>query len=102
MLNLVRSRRAWIYVLSLLALLVPAGGIAYLGAFSYRDDMGAVSAQQDRQKEVAVAIAARIAAKIGDAFDAIERAVAAKDVPRGPLPAPLTRHWFWIAADARI
>ena len=33
-----RSRRAWIYVLSVLALLVPAGGIAYLGAVSYRDE----------------------------------------------------------------
>ena len=102
MLRQVRSRRAWVYVLSVLALLVPAGGIAYLGAFSYRDERGAVSAQQERQKEVAVAIAARIEAAIGDAFDAIERAVSAKELPRGALPAPLARYWFWIASDGHM
>jgi len=107
MLRQVRSRRAWVYVLSVLALLVPAGGIAYLGAFSYRDERGAVSAQQERQKEVAVAIAARIEAAIGDAFDAVERAVSAKgfsafEVPRGALPAPLARYWFWIASDGHV
>jgi hypothetical protein len=41
----VRSRRAWVNVGSLLALLVPAAGIAYLGAVSYRDERGAASAQ---------------------------------------------------------
>jgi len=102
MLTLVRSRRAWVYVLSLLALLVPAGGIAYLGAFSYQNDMGAVSAQQDRQKEAAVAIAARIAGRISDAIDAVEAAVAMKEPPHGPLKAPLAKHWFWIGADGRV
>src|SRR5258707_686720 len=38
----VRARRAWIYVLSVLALLVPAGGIAYLGGVSYRAGAGAL------------------------------------------------------------
>ena len=38
---MVRSTRAWVYVLSVAALLVPAGGIAYLGAVSYRDERGA-------------------------------------------------------------
>ena len=102
MLAVVRSRRAWVYVLSLLALLVPAGGIAYLGAFSYRDDMGAVSAQQQRQKEAAVAIAARIAASAGEAIAAVDAAVSSKEVPRGPRAAPLARHWFWISADGRV
>jgi len=40
MLAMVRSRRAWVYVLSLAALVVPAGGIAYLGAVSYRNERG--------------------------------------------------------------
>jgi signal transduction histidine kinase len=98
----VRSRRAWIYVLSVLALLVPAGGIAYLGAFSYRDDHGAVSEQNKRQKETADQIAARISRSIEDAFDVIDRAVTAKQLPRGPLASPLTRYWFWIDPDGRI
>ncbi len=106
MLPNVRSRRAWIYLLSVLALLVPAGGIAYLGAFSYRDDRGAVSAQNDRQKATAGAIAKRISRSIEDAFDAIDRAVSAKaetnELPRGPLAPSLARHWFWIAADGSI
>src|SRR5262245_33193257 len=51
MLAMVRSRRAWVYVLSVAALLVPAGGIAYLGAVSYRDERGAVSAQNERQRQ---------------------------------------------------
>ncbi|HEY5922396.1 MAG TPA: HAMP domain-containing sensor histidine kinase [Kofleriaceae bacterium] len=97
-----RSRRAWIYVLSVLALLVPAGGIAYLGAFSYRDDKGAVSAQTARQKKTADAIAGRITRAIEDTFDAIESAVSSKQVPRGPLAPPLSRYWFWIEAHGRI
>ncbi|HEX5063109.1 MAG TPA: hypothetical protein VFV99_27225, partial [Kofleriaceae bacterium] len=76
-----RSRRAWIYVLSVLALLVPAGGIAYLGAFSFRDERGAVTAQTERQDQTADAIARRVSIAIDAAFDAIERAVAAKQTP---------------------
>ena len=98
----VRSRRAWIYVLSVLALLVPAGGIAYLGAFSYRDDRGAVSAQTERQKAAASEIAGRISRAVEDAFDAIARATSAKQVPHGPLAAPLARYWFWIDPDGRL
>lgn len=102
MLSGVRSRRAWIYVLSVLALLVPAGGIAYLGAFSYGDERGAVSAQTERQDQTAVAIAGRIATAIDAAFDVIERAVSAKQTPRGPLALPLARYWFWIEPDGHI
>src|SRR3954469_8447530 len=73
----VRSRRAWIYVLSVLALLVPAGGIAYLGAVSYRDEKGAVSAQQERQTRAAKAIAERIDRTITAALDAVDQATTA-------------------------
>ena len=92
-------------MLSVLALLVPAGGIAYLGAFSYSDDRGAVSAQTDRQKQAAVAIAGRVSRAIDDAFDAIDKAVSApkvEDVPRGPLAPLLARYWFWIGPDGQI
>ncbi|HEX3766132.1 MAG TPA: HAMP domain-containing sensor histidine kinase [Kofleriaceae bacterium] len=89
---MVRSRRAWIYVLSLAALVVPAGGIAYLGAVSYRDERGAVSAQNERQHQAALGVASRISRAIEDALDATERAVAAGGRPA----APLARYWFWI------
>jgi signal transduction histidine kinase len=98
----VRSRRAWIYVLSVLALLVPAAGIAYLGAFSYRNDEEAVSEQVARQNDAAAQIAERISRAIEDGFEAIDRAIASKRVPRGPLSAPLARYWFWIDPDGRV
>jgi signal transduction histidine kinase len=103
MLAAVRSRRAWIYVLSVAALLVPAGGIAYLGAVSYRDERGAVSAQNARQREAALALVSRIDAAIGQALDAADRAIDAGGAP-GPIPAGgvLARHWLWIDAEHRI
>ncbi|MGE5181143.1 MAG: ATP-binding protein [Acidobacteriota bacterium] len=88
-----RSRRAWIYVLSVLALLVPAGGIAYLGAVSYRDEKGAVSAQNERQREAAQVIAARIDRAIVAALDALDR---------GQHDAPLARYAFSLDADGRL
>jgi signal transduction histidine kinase len=98
MLAMVRSRRAWLYVLSIAALLVPAGGIAYLGAGSYRDERGAVSAQNERQRRAALGIASLIVRAVEDALDDTERAVLAGTRP----DAPLARHWFWIDADLRL
>jgi signal transduction histidine kinase len=98
MLAMVRSRRAWVYVLSIAALLVPAGGIAYLGAVSYRDERGAVSAQNERQRQAALGIASLIVRAVEDALDDTERAVIAGTRPA----APLARHWFWIDADQRL
>jgi signal transduction histidine kinase len=90
-------------VLSVLALLVPAGGIAYLGAVSYRDERGAVSAQKERQDQAARAIVDRIDHAIDAALDAIDRATTASaDSGRGPLDPPLARYWFWIDADGRL
>jgi signal transduction histidine kinase len=90
-------------VLSVLALLVPAAGIAYLGAVSYRDERGAVSAQQDRQRAAATATATRIEQAIGATLDAIERATSAtSDIGRGPINGPLARYWFWIDGDGRL
>src|SRR5678815_5219849 len=90
MLARVRWRRAWVYVLSLAALVVPAGGIAYLGAVSYRDERGAVSAQNERQRQAALAIAGRISHAIDEALDATERAVASGTQA---VPAPIARYW---------
>ena len=86
-------------MLSVLALLVPAGGIAYLGAVSYRDQKGAVAAQIDRQRGAAVAIVGRIDHAITDALDAADRAAAAGQ--HGPLTG-LARYWFWLDADGHI
>ncbi len=92
--------RAWVYVLSVAALLVPAGGIAYLGAVSYRDEKGAVSDQVEHQRQTAQAIASRIDHAIVDALDEVEHAVAAGErdnsADRAQTKLPLTRYWFWI------
>lgn len=89
-------------MLSLLALLVPAGGIAYLGAFSYQNDRGAVSAQTERQKQAALAIAGRIERAIELSFSVIEAATTRTPVPQGALSAPLALHWFWIDPQGRL
>ena len=98
MLPLVRSRRAWVYVLSVVALLVPAGGIAYLGAVSYRDERGAVSAQNERQRQVALGIVGRIHTAVEGALDSVELAQTAGSRPT----APLARYWFSIAPDQTL
>jgi signal transduction histidine kinase len=82
-----------------LALLAPAAGIAYLGAVSYRDEKGAVSAQQERQRQAALAIAGRIDRAIGDALDAVDRTI---DSGGTNVDAPLARFWFWIDADGQL
>ena len=99
MLVMVRSRRAWVYVLTIAALVVPAGGIAYLGAVSYRDERGAVSAQNERQRQAALAIAGRISHTVDEALDAVERTVAAG---QRTVAAPLARYWFWIDAGQHL
>jgi signal transduction histidine kinase len=99
MLAMVRSRRAWVYVLTIAALVVPAGGIAYLGAVSYRDEHGAVSAQNERQRQAALAIAARISDAVDEALEATERAVT---TGTHAVAAPLARYWFWIDAEQHL
>jgi len=99
MLAMVRSRRAWLYVLSVAALFVPAAGIAYLGAVSYRDERGVVSAQNERQRQAALGIASRISRAIDDALDETERAVVAGS---RAARAPLARHWFWVDGEQRL
>jgi signal transduction histidine kinase len=86
-------------VLSVLALLVPAGGIAYLGAVSYRDQKGAVAGQIDRQHAAAVAIVGRIDRAIATTLDAADRAATANQT--GPFTG-LGRYWFWIDATGHI
>ena len=99
---MVRPRRAWIYALTITALLVPAGGIAYLGAVSYRDERGAIAAQDEHQKQVAKGIANRITREIDETLDAIERAAALEahaQAHPATVSMPLGRHWFWIDED---
>ena len=99
----VKPRRAWIYVLSVAALLVPAGGIAYLGAVSYRDERGAIAAQDERQTQAATGIANRISRSIEDTLDAVEHATTLEtENGRATVNAPLARYWFWIDPDGRM
>ena len=99
----VKPRRAWIYVLSVAALLVPAGGIAYLGAVSYRDERGAIAAQDERQTQAAMGIAGRISGAIVDALDAVEHATTLEtETGRATVNAPLARYWFWVDPDGRM
>lgn len=97
------SGRFWIYVLSVAALLVPAGGIAYLGAVSYRDERGAVAAQIENQRQAALQVAARIRGAIDDALATVERATVV-DPTYGAtaLDDSLAHHWFWIGADGAL
>jgi two-component system, OmpR family, phosphate regulon sensor histidine kinase PhoR len=87
-------------VLSVLALLVPAGGIAYLGAVSYDDEHGAVQAQRERNRQAAKGIVARIERAIEDALDTADRA--AVSGATSEAGAGLARYWFWIEADGHI
>lgn len=89
-------------MLSVLALLVPAGGIAYLGAFSYQNDRGAVSAQTERQRQAAIAIRQRIERAIEEAFGAIDAATTRAPMPRGALGPALAQHWFWVDPNGHI
>ena len=100
--RLVRSRRAWIYVLSVLALLVPAAGIAYLGAVSYRDERGAVAAQTRAP--------APGRARDRGADRPRDRARRSMRVDRTRSTAAGTQrstrrsrsYWFWIDADGQL
>src|SRR5262249_58875257 len=100
MLVRVRSRRAWIYVLSVAAVLVPAAGIAYLGAVSYRDERGAVDAQFERQNVAAHEIAQRITKEVERALDEIDRNLDAKRT--GAPASSLARVWFAIDAHHHL
>jgi signal transduction histidine kinase len=92
------------YVLTVAALLVPAGGIAYLGVVSYREERGAIAAQDRRQSEVAAGVAARIDRAITDGLDEVDRAVAIGPVTSSAvhLDSPVAAHWFWIDGTQRL
>nr|HEX4312760.1 HAMP domain-containing sensor histidine kinase [Kofleriaceae bacterium] len=98
-----RPRRAWIYILSVAALLVPAGGIAYLGASSYRDERGAVDAQLERQRDAAMDIAGRVHAAIDGALDAVANSGPPGSASGSDAPGPaLARYAFELDKDGKI
>lgn len=106
MLVLVRSRRVWVYVLSVAALLVPAGGIAYLGAVSYRDERGAVDSENERQRQRAREIAQQIEQAVEDSLDEVERMVTRGErdntADRADPTTPLAKYWFWIDNQQKL
>jgi signal transduction histidine kinase len=82
------SQRALVWVVSIAAVLVPAAGLAYLGAVSYRDDRGAVAERLDEQHRRTQAIAQRIERSLRAAVDAVAaRALADAEAEVGPALA---------------
>jgi len=71
------SQRAVVWLLSLAAVLLPAAGIAYLGAVSYRDERGAVADRIEAQLRVAQRLAARVEQQLGAAVEAAAATFAA-------------------------
>ncbi len=98
---MLRSRRAWVYLLTIAALLIPAAGIAYLGAVSYRDERGAIAAQDDRQREAAAGIATRVLRAIERALAQVDRAAIEAD-DRPVVTEALGAYWFWLDASGRL
>jgi two-component system phosphate regulon sensor histidine kinase PhoR len=92
------SQRALIWVLSIAAVLVPAAGIAYLGAVSYRDERGAVAARLDAQRAAADRLADRVRAALGRALDA---AAARAANPSSPAE-PLAQQPFVLGPDGQV
>jgi signal transduction histidine kinase len=89
-------RRALLGVLSIAFVLLPATGIAYLGAVSYRDDRGLVAAKLDEQFRAAVTLAASLEVELTRTLDA----VAGTLVSARPTPADLAalRQQYSLAA----
>ncbi len=67
------TRRA---LLALLLVLVPAGGLTYLGVVSYAEDRGLVAAQLDEQSRAANTVARAVNAELQATLDAVANAFA--------------------------
>jgi signal transduction histidine kinase len=85
------SRRALVGVLSIAAVLLPAAGIAYLGAVSYREERGLVAARLDEQARAAQQVAAAVEDEIAHALDRVADTLAsgnpaAREALRRDLP----------------
>ncbi|MCG8419660.1 MAG: HAMP domain-containing histidine kinase [Proteobacteria bacterium] len=63
--------RAAVGLLSIAAVLLPAGGIAYLGAVSYREDRGLVADTLAEQHRAAVTVTASLEAELGRTLDRV-------------------------------
>lgn len=71
-------------LVGLLSVLLPAGGIAYLGAVSYQEDRGLVAARIDEQFRAAQAAARAVDRELERTLDGIEGALAGADAPPDP------------------
>src|SRR5688500_12479234 len=104
------SQRALVWVVSIAAVLVPAAGLAYLGAVSYRDDRGAVAERLDDQNRRAHAIARQIEDQLRQAVDDVASIAAVSpqlDELDGALTAlaagePLAAEPFVLAPDGAL
>ena len=102
------SQRAVVWLLSVVAVLAPAAGIAVLGAVSYRGERGAVADRIEQQLRVAQRVAARVEQSLARAIDEADRALAAGARPDTAALAqlavrhPLARAPFLIDADGAL
>jgi signal transduction histidine kinase len=103
-------RRALVGLLSIAAVLLPAAGLAYLGAGSYQADRGLVASKLAEHNRAAQAVAADLERQIGDTLDAVDAVFADSDHEQ-PEPAaldelraklPMAAHPFRIGDDGRV
>jgi len=87
--------------MSIAAVLVPAAGLAYLGAVSYRDDRGAVAARLDEQNRRAHEIAKQVEDRVGAAVAEVASALGSME-QLAALPDPLATEAFVIAPDGAV
>jgi|GEM_PF-1572824 len=104
------ARRFAFGLLSLGAVLVPAAGLAYLGAVSYRADRGVVAAQLEANQGAAQAVANDVDRRLRAALDAVADLFDDVDAQPVPLSAvrllqqvhPLAQHPFRVSPDGRL
>ncbi len=97
-------------VLLVASVLLPAVGIAYLGAVSYQEDRGLVAAKLQQQFHAARAMASRVNTELSTTLDAVAKAF--QEAPRGRLGRaaltqlaaqhPLAVAPFYIDATGRL
>ncbi len=105
-----RSRRALFGLLSIAAILVPAAGIAYLGAGSYQSERGLVAARLAEHNRAAAAVAARLETELVRTLDAVAVLFDGSEDQRPDAAAlaalvarhPLAQHPFRISSDGRM
>ena len=105
-----RRRRAVVATVSVLSVLLPAAGLAYVGAVSYREDRGIVAARLEKQASAASQVAAYVESALATTVTRVattfERASTPGDAMRARAAlehgVPLAEQPFVIGRDAEM